>query len=324
MSTLREVGEFPFIDRVTKHLRSRPDVVVGPGDDCAVVRHGDRLLLVTCDLAMEDVHFRREKSSPGDIGWKVASAAISDIAAMGGAPLFVVSAVAALPDTDADELEAICAGIAEAAENAGAALVGGDVTRSSAGVILDVTALGEAPDGRYRTRSGAKPGDFFAVTGWPGRSGAGLDAQERGHDAPELLRAHHRPHPRVREGQWLAQYDVVRAMIDVSDGIVPDAGHLCDASRLGLAMTSASVAVDPLLADYCVRSGHSVQDFVFFGGEAYELAFAVDPGESGPLLDAFREKFKLPVTILGQFSDEFEGVLIDGLEPEQTGYRHFE
>jgi thiamine-monophosphate kinase len=172
-------------------------------------------------------------------------------------------------------------------------------------------------------RKGARSGDLFAVTGFPGRAAAGLEAQERKLDFPELIAAHYHPTARVREGQWLAQQAGVRAMIDISDGPVQDGAHLCEQSGLGLAFTSASVAVDPLIADICLMTGRSIQEYVFTGGEAYELGFAIDPDAAGPVLRAFRKTFKLPVAVLGQFSDRFKGVLIDGAAPGSSGYLHF-
>jgi len=323
MKTMRDIGETAFIERVQKHLGTRADVIVGPGDDCAVVRVGDRILLITSDLSMEGVHFRRGVVPPREIGWKAATSGLSDIAAMGGTPLFMVTSVAAPANTDATEFEEICAGMAAAAESCGAALVGGDTAKSSEGIVLDVMVVGEAPSGRYVLRKGARPGDLFAVTGYPGRAAAGLDAQERHIDLPALIAAHYHPVARVREGQWLAQQPAVHAMIDVSDGPVQDGGHLCAQNGLGLAFTSASVAIDPMIADICVKSGRSIQDYVFTGGEAYELGFAIAPEAAGQVLSTFREKFQLPVTVLGQFTDEFQGLLIDGSPPVDSGYRHF-
>ncbi len=323
MKTLRDIGETAFIERVLKHLGTRADVIAGPGDDCAVVRVGDRILLITCDLSMEGVHFRRGAVSPREIGWKAATSGLSDIAAMGGAPLFMVTSVAAPAQTDAAEFEEICAGMAAAAESCGAALVGGDTAKSSGGIVLDVMVVGEAPGGKYVSRKGARPGDLFAVTGFPGRAAAGLDAQERKLDLPALIAAHYHPIARVREGQWLAQQPAVHAMIDISDGPVQDGGRLCEQSGLGLAFTSASVAIDPMIAGICVKTGRSMQDYVFTGGEAYELGFAIAPEAAGPVLSAFRETFQLPLTVLGQFSGQFKGVLIDGDPPAESGYLHF-
>ncbi len=323
MSTLRDIGEFGFIDRIASLLPASPEVIEGVGDDCAVLRAGDRTLLVTCDLSIENVHFRRDAAAPEDIGWKAAAAGLSDIAAMGGVPQFMLTSVAAPSETDADDLEGIYRGMVDVARHCGATVVGGDVTRSTGGLVLDVMVIGEAPGGRYTLRSGAKSGDMFAVTGWPGRSAAGLEALEKSIEAPALIRAHYRPEPRIREGQWLRTRDDVHAMIDVSDGVIQDAGHLCERSGLGVAMTSASVAVDPELVAVCSETGRSIQDYVFTGGEAYELAFAIDPATCGETLAAFREEFGLPVIILGEFSDSFEGVLIDGEAPAEKGYEHF-
>lgn len=323
MTTLRDIGEFGFIDRITRHLGSRPDVLVGPGDDCAVVRAGDRVLLLTCDLSMEGVHFRRGVVSPHDVGWKAAAAGLSDIAAMGGMPLFVITSVAAPASADAGETAAICEGMAAATRACGAAIVGGDMTESPDGVVLDVMVVGEAPDGRYLLRSGARSGDLFAVTGYPGRAAAGLDAQECGLDAPDLIRAHYHPEPRIAHGQWLARQNSVHAMIDISDGSVQDGNHIAERSGLGVAFTSASVAVDPPIADLAIKTGRSIPEYVLFGGEAYELGFAVDPKEAGTLFKEFRAKFGLPVFALGQFSSGHSGILVDGARPANAGFQHF-
>lgn len=323
MSTLRDTGEFGFIERVRKHLGSHPNVIVGPGeDDCAVVRAGDKVLLITCDLSMEDVHFRRGVVSPHEIGWKAATSGLSDIASMGGVPLFMVASVAAPADTDAAELEAICTGMAAAAESCGAALVGGDTTRSSGGIVLDVTVVGEAPEGRYVLRRGAKSGDLFAVTGYPGRAAAGLDAQEQKLALPDLITVHYHPMARVREGRWLASQPAVHAMIDISDGPVQDGAHIANRSGLGLAFTSASVAIDPPIVDASLLTGKSIPEYVLYGGEAYELGFAVDPKDAGRVFKEFRERFNLPVFALGQFSNEHAGVLVDG-SPPAPGFQHF-
>ena len=203
MATLREIGEFGLIDRVTRGLKRTPGVVEGVGDDCAVLRFGNALLLATCDASVEGVHFRRDWASPHSIGWKAAVSAISDIAAMGGDARYVLASVACPANSDCAVIEAICAGIAEAVESCGAALVGGDTTASQSMIGIDISVLGEAVDGRYLTRADALPGDAVAVTGFPGMAAAGLLALQRGIEAAPLIQAHLRPVPRLAEGRWL-------------------------------------------------------------------------------------------------------------------------
>jgi thiamine-monophosphate kinase len=222
-----------------------------------------------------------------------------------------------------EDLTVIAEGIRDAAESVGATVIGGDTTRSPAGLMIDVTVIGEAADGKYLLRKGAQSGDMLLITGTPGRSRAGLLALEKGLDAETLIRAHVHPEPRVEYGQWFLQQPHARAMMDVSDGIAQDAGHLAKASGLGVGMTSASVAVDPELLPVCLELGLSIQDLVFEGGEDYELAVVVDPEHSLSIIEAFRVKFDMPIYAIGTFSDQFEGVRIDGDPVEALGYDHF-
>ena len=323
MSDLDQIGEFGFIDKL-RELHGAPfHGATGIGDDCAILPFGDTVLLVSTDAFVENVHFRRDWATPYQIGRKAASAALSDIAAMGGEPRFVLTSVAFPHDTSQEDALSIVQGVAEAAESVGASLVGGDTTRSASGVFLDVTALGVAPCGRTLTRSGARKGDMLLVTGTPGRSRAGLIALERGLDMPTLVEAHLNTRPRMDQGKWFLANPHVRAMMDVSDGIAQDAGHLARASGLGVGMTSASVAIDPELLPLCIEIGASIPELVFAGGEDYELAVVVDPKESPKIIDAFRREFKMPIYAIGTFTDQFTGVRIDGAEPGPIGYDHF-
>ena len=323
METLGDTGEFGFIDRITPNLTTSGNVLVGPGDDCAVVQSGNKVLLVTCDASLEDIHFSRTHASPEEIGWKAAAGAISDIAAMGGIPQNMVVTLGAPASTHIADLEAIYAGIHGVASQFDIAIIGGDTIRSPNSLLLDITVLGEAPQGKYLLRQGAQSGDMLVVTGTPGRSAAGRLARENSQDFPQLTDAHYHPLPRVAEGQWLNQREEVHALVDVSDGVVQDAGHIAKASSLGVAFTSASVAIDPVLVDFCIQRGESIQDYVFYGGEDYELAFAVAPDRCNVLLQDFRDAFDIPAYILGEFSDSFSGVLVDGDAPPTTGWDHF-
>ena len=323
MSLISETGEFGFIDRIRPLFPTTPNVIEGSGDDCAVVRVGDRIQLVSTDAFVEDVHYRRAWISPFDVGWKAGASALSDIAAMGGRPEFVLTSIAIPEAEEVGYLEEVYRGIAGVVGRFGAALVGGDTTKSTSGLMIDVTVIGEAIEGRYLLRRGARTGDDLIVTGNPGRSRAGLLALTRGLDAPVLIEAHNHPAPRIVEGQWLAECGHVRAMMDVSDGIAQDAGHMARASGVGVTLDSASIGTDSELEAFSAEIGESVADLVFTGGEDYELAFAVDPAHSQEVVDALEKNFDLSSHIIGTFQDNLDGVTIDGQPKSLQGYDHF-
>ncbi|HJP35839.1 MAG TPA: thiamine-phosphate kinase [Gammaproteobacteria bacterium] len=318
------MGEFQFINRVKKLVGTTEQVIEGIGDDCAVLDFNGQTLLVSTDLFIEDIHFRRSAASFEDIGWKAAAGCLSDIAAMGGAPRFMLLSLAAPADADTVDLEDLYAGFLGMCGDAGAVLVGGDTTRSERGITLDAIVIGEAIEGRYLTRGGAKPGDLLAVTGFPGMSAAGLYAQENGHDAPALVKAHHRPVPRIAEGRWLAKHAEVRAMLDLSDGLIQDAGHLAERASLGLEIDRAKLPIGQELEDYCAAHGLDPSEFAMAGGEAYELLFAIDPEAAPAFANDFAEQFDLGLSVVGEFTDRYTEVQIDGKIPESQGFDHFE
>lgn len=323
MTTIGDIGEFAFIDRIRRFAQERNDVLVGIGDDAAVVRCGGEMVVVTSDMAIEGVHFLLDRAAPKDIGWKVAAAGVSDIAAMGAAPKYIVLSIAAPPDCSLSTLDDVYAGIEELARGFETVIIGGDTTRSPQGIVIDVITIGETIGGVYATRSGARSGDLLLVTGHPGRSAAGRHAQEYGQNASELIRAHYRPVPRVAEGQWLAQHGSVHAMIDVSDGLAQDAGHLAEAAGLGIDIDSSEIPLADDLKEYRAVRNRSPIDFALYGGEDYELAFAADPVEIDKLCNDFGTEFELPITVIGSFSDHFKGLRIDGDPLHKCGYEHF-
>lgn len=324
MKRLRDLGEFGFIDQVAAKLGAGDGVITGVGDDCAVLRSGSETLLVTCDASVEDVHFRRESSSAADIGWKVATSAISDIAAMGGCPRFLLVTLAAPGETEVALLEGMYEGISAAASKHGASVVGGDTTRSLQRLVIDVMVIGVPGNGAPRLRSGATTGDVFAVTGHPGCSAGGLMALQMNLDLPDLLRAHRHPEARVSEGLWLAERQCVHAMIDVSDGLLQDAGHLARASHVGIDFDLDLVPVSPFLKQHEKALGLDPRDLVLTGGEDYELLVACEAAHFDDLRDAFEHRFGLPFSPLGRATDAWEGVRIGGEEaPRDMGYDHF-
>lgn len=320
---VRALGEFGLIDRVTRVLQAPGCTVVGIGDDCAVLQVGDRVLLATCDASVEDVHFSQAYASPEDIGWKAAATALSDIAAMGGRPLFLLITLACPANATVEFVEGLYRGLQSATGHAGGGIVGGDTTRSNQGYVIDVTVIGEPAGARYLLRSGAREGDLLAVTGWPGRSSAGLLALQSGLDAPELAAAHLRPVPRMREGQWLAAQAGAHALIDVSDGLLQDAGHLAERSELGVDMAPGLLPIAESLAGVGETLGPAPEHFILAGGEDYELAVALEPNGASTLCQEFERAFGIPLTVVGRFSAAWSGVRLGGEPIAEGGYDHF-
>ena len=314
-----------------------PGIRLGPGDDCAIVV-GDGIA-VTVDMMVEDVHFRRAWLEPAEIGWRAAAAALSDLAAMAARPIGVLASIA-LPDADATHADAtpadatagatahpghppfgvaVSRGIAAAAESVGARVLGGDLVRSTTGLVIDVVALGEAP--RPVLRSGAKPGDELWVTGRLGASAAAVQAWLAGREPDSEARAAFaHPTPRVREAAWLAARDVPAAMLDLSDGIAGDAGHLAAASGVRVVVEAARLPVAP-----AARAADDPIRLAAGGGEDYELCFAARPGATGAVTEAFDVEFGLPLTRVGRI-EEGEGVVVvdgEGKPMELKAFQHW-
>jgi thiamine-monophosphate kinase len=276
------------------------------GDDCAVLEPDQgELLLATTDLLIEDVHFRRRYAEPADIGWKSLAVNLSDIAAMGGRPRWALIALACAEDTTAEEVEAFYEGLHALAREHEVAVVGGDTSVSPRGWTVNVTLLGGAR--RPRLRSTARAGDVVAVTGPLGRSAAGLAVLERG--APpgiaaaalaDLTAAHLRPAPRVGEGRWLGDADGVTAMMDLSDGLGVDLGHVAEASGLGARVELARVPVTDATRAVAGAFGVDPLAWATGGGEDYELLLTCSPGAVGTISDGLARATGASLTVVGE------------------------
>jgi thiamine-monophosphate kinase len=308
-------------------------VRVGIGDDCAVlqVRPGTTLLATT-DLLIEDVHFRRRWAEPADLGWKALAVNLSDIAAMGGRPRWALVAFAGPEGTTAEEVAAFYAGALELASAHDTVIVGGDTSASPSGWTINVTLLGEAT--APLLRSTAHPGDTLAVTGSLGRSAAGLAMLERETtpdgvdtaDVAAVTAAHLRPHPRVREGMWLAAAGGVTAMMDLSDGIGIDLPRL-----IGESHASAVIDVERLPLDDATRAvaaalGADPLAWATGGGEDYELLVACEPTTLARLQRGLADAFRTHLTPIGEVTAEATGVRWRSRGREVTvarGFEHF-
>jgi thiamine-monophosphate kinase len=265
--TARDLGEFGLIAAVTARLPLSAAVLLGPGDDAAVVAFPDGRVVATTDVLVEGVHFRRDWSSALDVGHKAAAANLADVAAMGGTATALLVGLAAPPDLPVSWALGLADGLRDEAALVGAVVVGGD-TVSSPHVVVSVTALGSLT-GTPVTRAGARPGDQVVLAGRPGLSAAGLRLLQQGCTVGPLVAAHRRPCPPYQAGPALAAAGAT-AMCDVSDGLVRDQGHIATASGVGIELDSASLA-DPDV---------DLED-VLTGGEDHALV-ATLPGPPPP------------------------------------------
>ena len=277
-------GEF---DVIRELLLRWGDRARGIGDDAAVldVPAGERLVVST-DGSVEGEHFRRGWLTPAEIGYRATTAALSDLAAMAATPLGILVAIA-LPETWRAELGALADGIGEAAAGAGAPIVGGDITRGTH-LAITLTVLGSAP--RPLMRSGARAGDRVHVTGRFGGPARALAALTRG-KAPDPAARERFAHPiaRIREARWLAAHGATCA-IDVSDGLVADAGHLAAASGMRIVLHLDRIPV----------IGGADQRDAAGSGEEYELLVALPPAAA---IHDFEQQFGLPLTEIGEVRD---------------------
>jgi thiamine-monophosphate kinase len=279
MST-NDLGEFELIARLTRDLELGPDVLLGVGDDAAVLRLPPGAVLVaTCDAQVEGQHFTLATSSPEEVGHKALAVNLSDLAAMGATPLWALVSLH-LPRTVAVEtLDGIYAGMRHLARQFDTAIVGGNITATDGPLALDLTLLGACSPDHVLTRAGARPGHLLLLIGALGAAAAGVLATgypDAVAAVPTALRARaHQaqcaPAPLVAEGHALAASGVVSALTDVSDGLAGDLGHLCERSQVG-----AVVAVDALPIDAAAEAiaravGRDPLDLALHGGEDYTL-----------------------------------------------------
>lgn len=328
------VGEFSLIERLARRLRPpNADVVVGIGDDVAVFRVAPgRHVLATCDVQVAGVHFLPERIDPYRLGRRCAAINLSDIAAMGGRPTHFLVSLGLPPETEVAFLEALYDGLSEEAARYEADVVGGNISRAPV-LFIDLTLLGEAGPQVLR-RGGARPGDRVLVTGRLGASAAGLALvfnpalEVTGPDRESVLEAHLTPTPRLKEAQAIVAAGGATAMLDVSDGLAQDLGHICDASGVGVRVWAAAVPIDGATRRVAAAAGRDVLEWALGGGEDYELLLTARPEAVDAIVAAVGQATGTPVTVIGEILPAAEGrhlVLPDGREVELAprGWTHF-
>jgi thiamine-monophosphate kinase len=309
------MNELELIARLTRSLPGNASVVTGAGDDCAVLDCGQpgRYLLFKTDAVVEGIHFT-SKATPEQIGHKALGRCLSDVAAMAGHPLAALVTLA-LPDNfSPDFVERIYTGINTLAQLHGVAIAGGETTRNPDRLLLSIAMIGEVAREKCILRSGAKAGDALFVTGELGGSLAGRHLEFE---------------PRLAEGQWLAEYFPIHAMIDVSDGLAGDLRHILRASHVGAEVLARAIPISRA-AKLQARAESSNKPPLLAAlgdGEDFELLFTVGSGHAVALLDAWKKQFpKLRLSCVGRITAELGLKLRDktGVRSLEThGYVHF-
>ncbi len=310
--SITEAGEFGLIARVVARLEGSPSGLLGPGDDAAVVAAPDARVVASTDVLVEGRHFRRDWASATDVGHRAAAANLADIAAMGATPTALLVALCAPTDLEVSWAEELAGGLSAEAGLVGAGVVGGDMSASPT-LTVAVTALGDLAGLPPVVRSGAQPGDVVALAGRTGYAAAGYSVLSRGFRTPKLfVEAYRRPQVPYRAGPAAARAGAT-AMIDVSDGLLQDLGHVATASVVGIDVRREAFEIPDQMRDAASALGVDPYLWVLTGGDDHALAATFPPGAELP--PSFR--------VIGSVH-EGTGVTVDR-RPWQggTGWDHF-
>ena len=309
------MNEFELIAKLTKALPTNENVMVGVGDDCAVLDLGvpEKLILFKTDAVVEGVHFTREMS-PEKIGRKALARCLSDIAAMAGTPTAALVTIALPKDFDAEFVAKIYDGLNSLAEQFGVAIVGGETTTNPERILISISLLGTVSRGKQILRCGAKVGDAIFVTGELGGS---------------LVEKHLSFEPRLEEARWLAEHFRVHALMDLSDGLGGDLRHILNASKVGAVILKSSVPISRAAKLRAKENSAAKPPFIaaLTDGEDFELLFTIASKDAVKLLDGWKKKFpKLKLSCIGKIVAG-EGISIRDKIGSHTfdanGYVHF-
>ena len=332
--------EFDFIDSLRQRVASKSEsLMAGIGDDAAVFRSAaGKETVITADLLVEDIDFRRTTTPPYLLGHKALAVSLSDIAAMGARPLWSLISIGVPEDVwQTDFVERLYDGLLELANHYGVQLIGGDTSRTHENIVIDSVALGECAAGTAVMRAGAGAGDQIFVTGSLGAAAAGLRLIERGAHLAEqnladedsqkldhILLRQLRPEPRVGWGIVLGEERLATAMIDLSDGLSSDLNRLCAAGGVGALIDSALLPVDNYVTELCGRRALDPLQLALHGGEDFELLFTVKPEDIRRLP---RRVDGVEIKRIGEITNAGEGVKItEGArtwELTPGGWKHF-
>lgn len=336
--TVGDIGEFELINRINhvlfKEGVATPTGTIGIGDDCAAFRPRPGYeILLTCDCIVEGRHFLPDRISPFYLGRRAMTLNISDVGAMGGRPLYALVSLGLKKKTSVSNILEMYRGFAAELNPFGATIIGGNLTRSEGPVFIDITAVGEVEAGKMLRRTTAKTGDAILVTGFPGQSAAGLKLliqypENEDLDDHPLVRAYNRPSHRALEGEMIAQSGLATAMIDTSDGLLGDLGHICEESRVGALLVQEQLPVSPALQRSASQIGCDPLDFVLSDSDDYELLITCSPKHAETVCTLISRSGSLSVKQIGTITSNPN--TLELLQPNGTrrpldpsGWDHF-
>jgi thiamine-monophosphate kinase len=330
--TVADIGERALIARIKARVSMPSWVVIGPGDDAAVVRpQRGTFDVLTTDAQVDGVHFDRRFVPADAIGHRALAVNLSDLAAMGASPHAALLSLALPPTLDVATFEQVLDGLLALAATHRVTLIGGNITQTPGPLTLDVTAIGSVRPRRVLTRAGARPGDEVYVTGTLGEAAVGLQTLQAAPQAAAgwatdaCVKRYLRPDPRVRTGMLLGRNRATSSCMDVSDGLADCVRQVSEASGVGITLDAAAIPVSVEVHEAQKRRGRDPLELALSGGDDYELFFTVRPTHRGRLRAVCRQVGDLPITRIGVVTKGRELLVRheDGLHPLPAGYEHF-
>ena len=329
---LSDIGEFAFIDHFAPMFSGEMHTgILGIGDDCAVLPLGNQKVgLVTTDMLIENSHFLRNHIPPEDLGYKSLAVNLSDIAAMGGKPLYAFLSLGLPADIEVSWMDLFFTGMRNLCDQTGVQLLGGDTTKSKTHMIINLLVIGEAAAQAVKFRSSAETGDLICVTGDLGDSGAGLrlilEKKPITAEQDILVNRHYRPRAHLEEGYLLAGFQGVHAMMDVSDGIDSDLQRIMERSGCGARVSIRRLPCSEALREACDCHGWDMYELAATGGEDYCLLCTVHPEVYPSINGAFRNAFRRDLAVIGEITDKQGLHYYDGdreIKLTGHGFDHF-
>ncbi|KUK11453.1 MAG: Thiamine-monophosphate kinase [Clostridia bacterium 41_269] len=329
-----DIGEFGLIDLIKNDTLYNPsDVVVGIGDDTAVLKHPpEKLLLATTDMMIENVHFVVMPDNGEQIGYRAMAANVSDIASMGGFPTHAMISIGVRPEMEASYIEQVYNGLKKCSKLYGVNIVGGDTVSSPQNLVINVALLGVVEQENYLLRSGAKPGDIILVTGYLGDSRAGLElitnrVKVSKKTEEYLLKRHYYPTPRVKEIRAALKAAPINSADDISDGLGNEIHEIASASNVGAVIWFDSLPISDAVKEVADLTKKDLLDYVLFGGEDFEIVMTADPENAELIAKVIKDETGTEATIIGKIVDRSEGILLfrdnQYKKIEKKGYIHF-